>query len=73
MQKACGKSRATDSSHVVARVIAYMHATDDEPRDDVPRLQVILPKGLRGYGNYHTARALVPPNFIDSFDRDWEG
>ncbi|KAI0682110.1 hypothetical protein C8T65DRAFT_750868, partial [Cerioporus squamosus] len=72
LQKACGKARGTDSSHIANRVVTYMLATTDEPRGDVPRLEAILPKGLRGYGNYHTAQALIPPNFLDSFERDWQ-
>ncbi|KAI0693619.1 hypothetical protein C8T65DRAFT_699193 [Cerioporus squamosus] len=72
LQKVSAKARGTDSSHIAGRIITYMHAATDMPRDDVPKLPAILTKGLRGYANHHTARALIPPNFINSFDRHWE-
>ncbi len=49
-----------------------MNATNDNAPVDAPKLPAMLPKTLRGYGNYHTAYALIPPNFTESFECDWE-
>ncbi len=72
IQKAASKARGTDTSHLVNRMITYMQIADRKPKKGVPKLPPILTKALRGYGNYHTARALLPPSARESFDRDWE-
>ncbi|RDX47559.1 hypothetical protein OH76DRAFT_1484681 [Lentinus brumalis] len=72
IQKGASKARGTDTSHLVNRIITYMQIADRKPKKGVPKLPPILTKALRGYGNYHTARALLPPSARESLDSDWE-
>ena len=52
----------------------YLHAATENDRlpDGVVKVPTMLPKALRGWANFHTARAITPPDTLSRFEADWE-